>query len=72
MAKELEERSDETPQGIKFFSAFLGIQTILEKSYLLFVEEVVHVCSIERNDIFEVSKLKFVPIQVKTRRGDFI
>jgi hypothetical protein len=37
------------------FSAFLGVQNILDQSFLVFVERVSYVTSLDGSDIFEIA-----------------
>lgn len=43
------------------FSTFLGVISILNKTFLVFVETCVKVCTIQESDIFEVKDIGFVP-----------
>ena len=45
------------------FSTFLGVLNILNKTFLVFVENCVKICSIQDMDVFEVKDIGFVPFQ---------
>jgi hypothetical protein len=45
------------------FSGLLGTITILDKAFILIVQEVSHVCSIEMHDIFQVQTIQFIPFE---------
>jgi len=46
-------------------SLFIGIFTLQEKSYILCAKEVSHVCIIERNEVFQINTIFFLPFEVK-------
>jgi len=47
------------------YSLFMGILNILDKAFLLMVNEILPVCNIENNDIFVLASVSFVPFEVK-------
>lgn len=42
----------------------MGIVNILDKAFLLLVEDVLPVCNIEGNDIFSINSTTFIPYAV--------
>lgn len=48
-----------------YFSTFLGVLSILNKTFLVFVENCVKVCTIQDIDIFEVRDVGFVPFETE-------
>jgi len=46
------------------YSLFMGILNILDKAFLLMVNEILPVCNIENNDIFVLASVSFVPFEV--------
>jgi hypothetical protein len=47
----------------KIFSAFLGIITILDKAFLLLVDECTHISTLEGSDIFRICSTSFIPFE---------
>ena len=45
------------------FSAFLGVLSILNKTFLVFVENCTRACVIQEKDVFEVRDIGFVPFE---------
>ena len=48
----------------KNYSLFMGVLHILDKAFLLMVNEVLPVCNIENNDIFALASAAFIPFEV--------
>jgi hypothetical protein len=46
------------------FTAFMGIIKILSHYFLLMIEEAQQVCVLEHHDIFQISSVAFVPMEV--------
>lgn len=55
---------EETLRHRKIFTAFMGIIKILNNYFLLMIEEAAQVCVIENNDVFQISSVSFVPLEV--------
>ncbi|KAM3130355.1 hypothetical protein pb186bvf_017558 [Paramecium bursaria] len=51
----------------RFFSAFLGTIYILDKAFLLFIQEVSLVCAIDGQDLFQVQTIAFLPYEQETQ-----
>ncbi|EAR97727.3 endonuclease/exonuclease/phosphatase family protein (macronuclear) [Tetrahymena thermophila SB210] len=47
----------------KKFSAFLGIQYLMDQAFLVFAEDAAFTCSFLNHDIFEIGSLGFVPFE---------
>jgi hypothetical protein len=72
ISKHEEDSKLPAPLKQKKYSAFLGILPVLNRNFLVFVQDVKLACTIEGQDIFEVVDITFVDInhQEKQEKED--
>jgi len=58
------EKIQQNFESKKNYSLFMGILHILDKAFLLLVNEILPVCNIENNDIFVIASVSFIPFEV--------